>query len=249
MMNAEKRYRLIRTFSFMVFILCLAGCGNQQTALITPRGWYLETGEPASYEIGVEEGVDVEGKKVATIKSIPNEWDSSTCGVMAQYCSVEKYLGKRIRLRGSIKTSVVNGWAGLWMRIDQPDSIRMQYFDNMYERGVTGTSAWKGYEVVLDVPENGKAMGFGAILGGTGQMWFGNISIDVVGTDVPTTAKRIEVMALDAYDAPKNDSIDYKNLNKAELEKGYRQARHNSKDCQTFGAVMLPEETNLAFDN
>ncbi|MEU2027467.1 hypothetical protein ABZ787_00500, partial [Micrococcus luteus] len=55
------------------------------------------------------------------------------------------YEGKSIRLSGFIKTeNVTEGYAGLWLRIDPQIA-----FDNMSNRGVTGTTDWAPFEINL----------------------------------------------------------------------------------------------------
>ena len=67
-------------------------------------------------------------------------------GTMMQRIGAEQYLGKRICARR--KCSRV-GW--IMVRVDKrKDSVA---FDNMQQRAIKGTSEWKNYQVVLDVPK------------------------------------------------------------------------------------------------
>lgn len=232
---------------YVVLLLLHVGCARQPKTLIVPKGWYTPENQ-VLYESGIDEGVEMEGKKVATIRSVTEEIDSTGYGMLAQYCSAAPYLGKRIRLKGYLKTADVPNMACLWMRIDQADSMRMEYFDNMNDRGATGTSAWKPYDIVLDVPADAKALAFGALLCGSGQMWFGNLSIETVGKDVPTTGKHKGTYPIADYSKPHKDTTDYQHLNKAELEKEYKMARYDSKDCAPMDVSYVQELTNLGFD-
>ncbi len=56
-------------------------------------------------------------------------------------------------MTGYLKSDSVNGWTGLWLRVDNADNQPLS-FDNMYDRGITGTTAWTKYEIILDVPDN-----------------------------------------------------------------------------------------------
>jgi hypothetical protein len=71
------------------------------------------------------------------------------------------------------------------------NSIVWVSFDNMHDgktdRSVRGTTDWTKYEIVLDVPENSSTMAFGALLCGKGQMWFDDLSFEVVDNSVETT--------------------------------------------------------------
>ena len=50
--------------------------------------------------------------------------------------------GKKIKLSGYLKTENVDGYAGLWMRID-PNIA----FDNMASKNINGTNEWTKYEI------------------------------------------------------------------------------------------------------
>ncbi|MEL0644264.1 S41 family peptidase [Olleya sp. Ti.3.14] len=85
--------------------------------------------------------------------------------------------GKKIKLTGYLKTeNIVNGWAGLWMRIDPDISI-----DNMESRKVQGTTDWKKYEVELETNNNATSISFGGLIVGTGKIWVDNFNITVDG--------------------------------------------------------------------
>ena len=64
-------------------------------------------------------------------------------------------------------------------------------FDNMHDgskdRLIKGTTDWTNYEIVLYVPLKASNLGYGALLVGTGQIWFDNIKFEVVDSNVPTT--------------------------------------------------------------
>ncbi|MCC6485213.1 MAG: AraC family transcriptional regulator, partial [Armatimonadetes bacterium] len=83
----------------------------------------------------------------------------------------ESYRGKRMRLSAQIKSYDVRGWAGLWMRIDgDGDPPQTLAFDNMQKRPIKGTTAWRTYEVVLDVAPTAKTVNFGFLLNGEGRV-------------------------------------------------------------------------------
>ena len=77
--------------------------------------------------------------------------------------------------------------ASLWFRVDQCKSEESLSFDNMGDRPVVGTTDWHKYEIVLDVPNNASLLAYGVLLIGTGQVWFDNISFDIVDETTPTT--------------------------------------------------------------
>ena len=92
--------------------------------------------------------------------------------------------GKRVRLSGYIKTrDVSQGFAGLWLRIDGPAGVLA--FDNMQDRGVTGTTDWERYEIELPVPSEATRVVFGALLPANGTGWFDSLKLEVDGAAYP----------------------------------------------------------------
>lgn len=151
----------------------------------TPSGWFNAGSKPLSYEMGIDKGAGQSGKNAATIKSKEIKIDGF--GTLMQQCSPDKYLGKRVRMTGFIKSENVETWAGLWLRVDQPGSQQSLSFDNMENRPIKGTTAWAKCEIVLDVPTNASLIAFGGLLKVTGQIWFDNITFEIVDNTVPTT--------------------------------------------------------------
>ena len=105
-----------------------------------------------------------------------------------QGIKADDYRGKRVRLSGYVKGENIAQYAGLWLRVDGAGySLN---FDNMSNRPIKGTTDWKKYEVVLDVPEESIAIAFGILLRGEGQVWIDDLQLEVVGQDMPTTGLR-----------------------------------------------------------
>ncbi len=154
-----------------------------------PTGWFKAGSKPKSYDMGIEKGLGPDGKNVATIKSIEKKIDGF--GTLMQKSNPEKYLGKRIKMTGFVKSENVEKWAGLWLRVDQSGSSKPLSFDNMGNRPIKGTTAWTKYEIVLDVPSNSSFLVYGALLDGPGQIWFDNISFEIVDNTAPTTGSKL----------------------------------------------------------
>ena len=57
----------------------------------------------------------------------------------------------------------------------------------MQNRSVKGNTEWKKYEIVLDVPENAAKLAYGALLSGTGQIWFDDVNFEIVDKSVAIT--------------------------------------------------------------
>lgn len=90
--------------------------------------------------------------------------------------------GKRVRLHGWVKTEGVAapGWAGVWLRVDGGAE---QAFDNMSDRGLTGTEGWREAVVHVDVPADAVTLVLGPLLVGAGTAWFDDLRLEVV--DIP----------------------------------------------------------------
>jgi hypothetical protein len=63
----------------------------------------------------------------------------------------------------------------------------MLAFDNMAGRPVAGTTDWDHYAVVLDVPDEARAIALGVLLVGEGQAWMSDFNVEIVGPEVKTT--------------------------------------------------------------
>lgn len=151
----------------------------------TPIAWFSAGSKPKSYEMGIEKGAGQNGKNAASIKSIDKTIDGF--GTLMQQCNPNKYLGKRIKMTDFVKTENVSGWAGFWLRVDQAGSRQPLSFDNMGDRPIKGTTDWTKYEITLDVPNTASLIAYGALIDGTGQIWFDNITFEVISDFVPST--------------------------------------------------------------
>ncbi len=176
--------RLLTSALFIGMILTLS-------SFDLPKKWFLTGNKISSYQMGTDNGSGKEGQDAMTIKSVDNNIDGFAS--LATRSLPEKYLGKRVRLSGVIKTKDVSIWSGFWLRVDGEAAKKVLAFDNMKDgktdRSITGTNDWKRYEIVLDVPYNAKNILYGALLDGTGQIWFDKVILEIVDISIPTTGK------------------------------------------------------------
>jgi erythromycin esterase-like protein len=129
---------------------------------------------------------------VATIVRANGEVNSlsvpASFGVATSTFPVGVAAGKRVKYSGFIKTAgVTRGYAGLWWRVDGDSGILA--FDNMSNRGVTGTSEWARYEIELPVASNARNINFGALHTGDGTAWFDGLTVELDG--VPYTNQSV----------------------------------------------------------
>jgi beta-lactamase regulating signal transducer with metallopeptidase domain len=152
-----------------------------------PKGWKKNgTNNAVAYVAGVDRSQTHGGLPSAYVKSIQPSIEGF--GGMMQMCSAENFIGKRLRLSAWMKTENANdGGAHLWFRVDGKEINAILQFDNMDSRPVKGTTEWKQYSVVLDVPANALALAYGFFVDGTGQAWISGVKIEEVGQDVPST--------------------------------------------------------------
>lgn len=153
-----------------------------------PPGWVLFgsiDGEPAfDFFGGTDAKIKRSGDRSATFLAINVTKDDQAR--LTQRFLAERYRGQRVRFSAHMKTNRVNGWSGLWMRVDTVTKVGWA-FDDMEEYEISGTTGWTRYEVVLDVPSDGAAIYLGAHLYGRGQVWLDDCEFEVVGDDVPAT--------------------------------------------------------------
>lgn len=150
-------------------------------------GWFLMGSKYDSYEIGASEEKH-NNNSVYYIKSIKPVTEGF--GTISKRMPPGDYTGERVRLTGNIKTADIDGYVGMWMRVDGPETHetgKSLSFDNMNNRPIKGTNDWKKYEIVLDVPGSSIEIFYGVLVSGNGQVWISDLSFETVGNDVPAT--------------------------------------------------------------
>ena len=152
------------------------------------KGWILAGSKPGSYEIGIEKDAN-RNENVGYLKSVDKTIDGF--GTIMQSFEPLDYLGKMVKLKGKIKSENINDWAGMWMRVDgqmQKNGRReVLAFDNMQSRPIKGTSEWKEYIIVLEVPEQSTNLSYGVLLSGTGNIWLDDFRFEIVKNGQATT--------------------------------------------------------------
>ena len=164
------------------FVSCimLASCFCL-VSFIVPKGWQVSGGSEKKYEMGSWKawGHD-SSRSCGVIRAIKQVYDPGEHGSLIQKVSSQRYLGKRIRLSGYMKSRGAEK-AGFMVRVDRDDEKKPLAFDNMNDRPVKGTTDWTLYTIDIDVPYNAAKITFGAKLSGLGQIWFDDLSIEVIG--------------------------------------------------------------------
>lgn len=159
------------------------------------KDWVLSGSHPHEYEIGIDrENVHL-GNASAFLRALTPLEPDSFATLMQQF-SAKKFIGRRMKLSGFVKTSGVTEFCGLWMRVDNNQSDVLQ-FDNMYNRKIKGDTNWNHYEIVLDVPEQSSTISIGVLLMGSGKVWVDSFQFVEVDKSVPTTNMELNHQLLD----------------------------------------------------
>lgn len=153
--------------------------------LTSPRHWFMAGSAPEKYVAVVDPSAAHDGCSSAKLES-----DSAlpeTFGTLMQWCLPGQFAGRRLRMSAFARVEDVDEWAGLWLRIDSETGTQSLGFDNMEDRPLKGSTPWKRYEIVLDVPRDAAGIAFGVLLSGRGRAWVNQFRLDAVGLEVPTT--------------------------------------------------------------
>jgi len=137
-----------------------------------PQDWF-HVGQGTNYTVGCD-SKSLEGQWSAHFS---NHVGTGGFGGVGQCVSAETVRGSKMHLKGSLLTAdVASGYAGLWARVDDANG-NVLAFDNMSNRGVTGSSEWKQYDIDLQVLNTADKICFGAILTGVGDAYVDQLTM------------------------------------------------------------------------
>jgi hypothetical protein len=157
---------------------------NEDATARYVNSWFMAGKRPQDYFYGKDDRAAYEGKKTSYLKAKETiSTGEHDFGTLMQKIGTDSYRNKRVRFSAVVKSEEVQNWAGLWMRVDGPESGLILGFDNMQDRPIKGTTDWQTYEIVLDVAEESTYICFGFLLCGRGQLWFSEVQLEVVGDD------------------------------------------------------------------
>jgi hypothetical protein len=98
---------------------------------------------------------------------------------------LDPFRGKRVRLSAWIKTTDVSNWAGL--QFDLTSRGKIVSHDDMASKPASGTTDWRQYDSIAQVPNDLAAVKIYIILHGPGQIWFDNTQIQLAPAEAPLT--------------------------------------------------------------
>ncbi len=97
------------------------------------------------------------------------------------------FAGRRLELRGFLRTEEVSNFAGLWMREDS--DAGMIAIDNMERRQLKGTTDWTEYSVSLPLNRAAKRLKVGVLAAGTGRTWADDLRLFVDGQPIASVPR------------------------------------------------------------
>lgn len=153
------------------------------------KGWKA-SGNP-NYNVSLDSTIVHKGKYSISITS-----GKGSPKYKALFFTLPKnFAGKKITLSGFIKTkNVSDGYAGLWMKIDPKIA-----FNNMHDKGVTGTTGWRKYKITLKMkPSHTQDIVVGGLLTGKGKMWLDQLKITIDGKDISKAKVYLKPAAKDS---------------------------------------------------
>ncbi len=92
------------------------------------------------------------------------------------------FTGRRLELRGFLRTEDISNFAGLWIRED--GDAGMIAIDNMERRQLKGTTDWAEYSVSLPLNRAAKRVVLGVLASGTGRAWAADLRLFVDGQPI-----------------------------------------------------------------
>lgn len=153
--------------------------------------WILRGSRPSDYEVDTQMVEGAAQGEALHISARPGAATNiQSYGTLMQMIPVGTLAGKRIRLSARLKSRRAEHLT-LWMRTDWPGGPQGRgspTFYNMADQPIQGSHDWRSYAVVLNVPADVTAIGFGVVLGsGRGEAWADTFKIESVGTEVPVS--------------------------------------------------------------
>ncbi len=147
---------------------------------------YVMTGTRVNaYELACDSGY-MPGCDAIILRS--RLWASAPYGMVSvsHIEDAKPYLGKRIELSGDLRAGGLDGWAGMWVRVDTK-AKKPVAFDNMQNRPIEGTTSYERHRVILDVPLNAERLYMGVMLHGPGAVFIRDLRLRIVDDSEPLT--------------------------------------------------------------
>jgi hypothetical protein len=177
-------------------VLCLLAVAAATAAWADglPTGWFAGGMSISRYEAR-RDLRGAEGQPALVLRSVQTVGSNDWANISSSFAA-ERYRGKRIRYSARVRSTDVDGWGGLWMRVDGKragEQAPQLAFDNMQTRAIRRTTEWTRYEIVLDVAPTAETIYFGFLLNSGGTLTMSQPNIETVGNNVPVTGRSLVV--------------------------------------------------------
>lgn len=180
-----------------------------------PTGWWSAADN--GYRVTADSAVRHEGRYALRIQSEGEKLSGQTFGVATMRIPVE-FQGKVVKLTGFLKTENVEGYAGLWLRVDGKQGTLA--FENTSKENVHGTTDWQAYTIRLPLDNEARFLLLGGILPGTGTAWIDQLELTVddkpLAQAPPKAVKRFKAEQDTAFQRGSGITLD--NLSKQQVE-------------------------------
>jgi Peptidase family S41 len=154
-----------------------------------PKGVHFDADQQKTYPLSVDSFIRQHG----SYSVILQQKDSNAQFGLFSFSIKPNFSGKKLTLKGYIRTeNVSGGFAGLWIRVDGIGGTIS--FDNMANKGVTGSTDWKEYQVEVDFDEEeANLILVGGLLVGKGKIWLDNFQLLVDDKDIALAPAKKEI--------------------------------------------------------
>ncbi len=143
-----------------------------------PEGWTAKETGSHEYRVGRDRNIVHGGKWSLFLRSLVAQPSGTV--LVTQGFDSKKFRGKRIRVTAFLRSEAVRGQAGLRV------NVSFQYA----RAELSGTTSWKKYALVVDVPSTSESIQFVLMLNGTGTLWADDFTFEEVSSSVPVNIRQ-----------------------------------------------------------
>lgn len=148
-------------------------------------GWLRAGSRPQNYEMDTATTEGMIRPQGFRIQAKPDA-ERNYFGTLMRYAPAAPWRAKRVQLSARMKGENVDRLQ-LWLRADATRRGPVVAFYNMDDRPVRGSSEWRRYTAVLDIPEEAEFLAFGFFVAGRGVGWAEDFHVEEVGREVPVS--------------------------------------------------------------
>jgi len=149
----------------------------------TPPGWIPPMGLSAvQYRAETTRENPRNGAQCAAIRSLPGKRYGDAFGMLTQRRPAGPYVGRRVRLRASVRVEGEPGCrAYLWLRaVKSGIGFAAETLYRGTDENPITTAEWRDFELVGDIPAESKTVSYGVALVGQGTAWLDSVTLEPV---------------------------------------------------------------------